>query len=258
MPEMVEKLAQASARIPVGMPLDPATQIGPVNNARQWDKVDTMVRTAVSEGAHLATGGGKPDALGETGGFFYAPTILDRVSRRMEIAREEVFGPVLSVLSFEDEEEAIALANDTPIRARRRGLDAGCRAGAPGCGESSRWHFLDQQLQDHQCHVALRRLWPVGLRGALPAGEALAAYTTTKSVWVETAADPTIGLRLRTGLNRMGGPSRAALCSIPARVKNGTGLREGISMEKDERHTAGLAPSSERAGHNRHRRGPLA
>jgi acyl-CoA reductase-like NAD-dependent aldehyde dehydrogenase len=105
--EFVEKLARASERIPVGSPLDDQTQIGPINNERQWKKIDEMVRQGVSDGAQLATGGCKPTELEATGGFYYAPTILDRVDPATEIAREEVFGPVLAVTPFEDEAEAI-------------------------------------------------------------------------------------------------------------------------------------------------------
>ncbi|SIT16360.1 aldehyde dehydrogenase family protein [Paracoccus saliphilus] len=196
--EMVEKLAGAAARIPVGMPLDPATQIGPVNNARQWDKVDSMVRTASGEGAQIVTGGAKPQTLTGSGGYFYAPTVLDGVVPDMEIAREEVFGPVLSVLSFEDEDEAVALANATPY-----GL-----AGAAWTRDVGRAHRMAARVRAGtfwiNSYKTINVMSPFGGFGQSGYGrssgrEALAAYTATKSVWVETADDPAIGFGYAPG-----------------------------------------------------------
>ena len=196
--ELVDRLARGTARIPMGMPLDPATQIGPVNNARQWDKIDSMVRAAVAEGAEVATGGAMPDALAGTGGYFYAPTILDRVTPAMEIAREEVFGPVLSVLPFDDEDEAVALANATPY-----GL-----AGAVWTRDVGRAHRMAGKVRAGtfwiNSYKTIHVMSPFGGFGQSGYGrssgrEALAAYTTTKSVWVETAADPTIAFGYAPG-----------------------------------------------------------
>lgn len=187
--EFVERLAKAAGRIPVGAPLDPATQIGPINNRRQFDKIGELVSAATSAGARLAAGGGCPEALAGTGGFFFAPTILDGVSPGDAIAQEEVFGPVLAVLPFDTEEEAVALANDTPY-----GL-----AGAAWTQDAGRAHRMAAQVRAGtfwiNSYKTINVASPFGGFGRSGFGrssgrEALMGYTQTKSVWVETAASP--------------------------------------------------------------------
>ena len=92
-------------------PTIPATMMGPLINARQWDKVDAHVKQAVAEGARLVTGGHRPEGLPD--GYFYAPTLLADVDPNATIAQEETFGPVLSVLTFKDDDDAIAIANNS-------------------------------------------------------------------------------------------------------------------------------------------------
>jgi acyl-CoA reductase-like NAD-dependent aldehyde dehydrogenase len=109
--EMVARLANAAGRIPIGDPLAEATQIGPIGNGRQWQRIGEMVGASVADGAVVVAGGGRPAGLAE--GYFFAPTVIDAVTPAMSIAQQEVFGPVLSVLAFDSEEEAVALANNT-------------------------------------------------------------------------------------------------------------------------------------------------
>jgi gamma-glutamyl-gamma-aminobutyraldehyde dehydrogenase len=97
---------------PVGDPLDPATRIGALINRGQLETVLRYIDIGRREGARVVTGGER--ILEDTGGFFVPPTVFDNVRNDMTIAREEIFGPVLSVIEFETEAEAVALANDTP------------------------------------------------------------------------------------------------------------------------------------------------
>ncbi len=95
----------------VGDPLDPATTMGAIVDSTQLDRVLGYIATGQDEGAHLAYGGHQ--LLTETGGYFIEPTVLDGVRNSMRVAQDEIFGPVLSTITFSDEEEGIALANDT-------------------------------------------------------------------------------------------------------------------------------------------------
>ncbi len=109
----VEELASATARaIRVGAPLDPATDMGPIANRGQFERVQIMIKAGIDDGAKLLCGGlGRP--IGLDSGFFTQPTIFSEVTPHMRIATEEIFGPVLSIMPYKDEEEAIAIANDT-------------------------------------------------------------------------------------------------------------------------------------------------
>lgn len=111
--ELLERYAETTRALRVGMPLEEGTEIGPLISAGHRGTVDGYVRQALHEGAELVLGG---EAIGGplADGFFYRPTILDGVTPEMTIAREEVFGPVVSVMTFRDEAEAVRLANDTP------------------------------------------------------------------------------------------------------------------------------------------------
>jgi acyl-CoA reductase-like NAD-dependent aldehyde dehydrogenase len=110
---VVEAVAAAAvAEIKTGDPTDPETQIGPMSSAVQRDRVRGYIEKGIEEGAKLVAGGpGTPEGL-ETG-FFVQPTVFSEVTPQMTIAREEIFGPVLSILPYDSEEEAIKLANDS-------------------------------------------------------------------------------------------------------------------------------------------------
>lgn len=117
---LVERLAQRARQIRMGNPLDEATEMGTAANEQQYQRILACIDQASGEGARLVTGGKSPADAALQCGYFIEPTIFDQVDNRMRIAREEVFGPVLSVIAFDTEEEALAIANDSPY-----GLAAG-------------------------------------------------------------------------------------------------------------------------------------
>ena len=117
---MVEQLSARAGRIRLGDPLQDTSEMGTVANRPQFDRILGMITAARTAGAELVTGGGPAEGEGLGNGLFIAPTIFANVRNEMEIAQEEVFGPVLSVIPFDTEDEAVAIANGT-----RYGLAAG-------------------------------------------------------------------------------------------------------------------------------------
>jgi aldehyde dehydrogenase (NAD+) len=110
--EALEIANQVASRLAVGDPVSPDTAIGPVANESQYEKIQALIQKGIDEGAELVCGGtGKPEAL-QTG-YYVKPTVFGNVRNDMTIAREEIFGPVLAILPYATEEEAITLANDT-------------------------------------------------------------------------------------------------------------------------------------------------
>ena len=109
----VKQIAKAAAeKFVVGNPQDPATRLGPVVNESQFNKIQGLIQKGIDEGAELVTGGvGRPENLNR--GFYVRPTVFAGVTNDMTIAREEIFGPVICILPYKDEEEFIRLANDT-------------------------------------------------------------------------------------------------------------------------------------------------
>jgi aldehyde dehydrogenase (NAD+) len=111
--EVAHALAEAADAFVVGDPSDPATDIGPLVSARQRDRVRGYIDVGIAEGATLAAGG--PDAIGGlTDGQYVRPTVFRDVDNSMRIAREEIFGPVIVVIPYDDVDDAVAIANDSP------------------------------------------------------------------------------------------------------------------------------------------------
>jgi 5-carboxymethyl-2-hydroxymuconic-semialdehyde dehydrogenase len=110
--QFIERVAERVSRLRVGHPLDPATEIGPLIHARHLDKVLSYFRIAKEDGAQIRVGGGRVESLKP--GLYVQPTLLVGATSAMRVAREEIFGPVLTAIPFDDEPEALRIANETP------------------------------------------------------------------------------------------------------------------------------------------------
>ncbi|MEO5707874.1 MAG: aldehyde dehydrogenase family protein [Alteraurantiacibacter sp.] len=116
--DLLARIVDHADRLTIGNGLDPAVNFGPLVSQEQWDRVSSYVDIGAAEGAQIMTGGARPAGHGD--GFFFAPTIMANAGRDMRIVREEIFGPVLSALSWSDPEDLVSQANDSDF-----GLSAG-------------------------------------------------------------------------------------------------------------------------------------
>jgi (Z)-2-((N-methylformamido)methylene)-5-hydroxybutyrolactone dehydrogenase len=184
--EFVARLVERAKRIKIGDPMSPDTEMGPIATRDQLEKVKKYVAIGVQEGARVLCGGKQPPKEIVKSGYFYEPTILADVRNDMKICQDEIFGPVLAVMKFRDEDEVLKLANDT-----RYGLAAGIWT-----NDVQRVHRFARKLQAGTIWVntyrALSHSSPFG--GFKESGygrqcglEAIKEYTQVKSVWVDTS-----------------------------------------------------------------------
>jgi acyl-CoA reductase-like NAD-dependent aldehyde dehydrogenase len=183
--DFVSKFAELAARLKVGDPLDPETQVGSLISMEHRDKVHGFVETGRGEGAEVVTGGEAPDGKGA----FYPPTVLANVKNEMSVAQEEIFGPVVTVIPFEDEQDAVRIANES-----RYGLMATVWTMDPGRG-----HRLARRIKAGTVGINM----PYTAFPGIPFGgykqsgfgrelglETLELYLETKSVLVSTSPKP--------------------------------------------------------------------
>jgi acyl-CoA reductase-like NAD-dependent aldehyde dehydrogenase len=186
--ELVDRVASRAAKIRLGDPRLETTEMGPVAFEAQLDKIKEYIEIAQAEGAFLAAGGKAPQAPELSAGYFIEPTIFTGASNRMRIAREEVFGPVLTVIPFRTEEELIEQANDTPY-----GLGAGIWT-----RELQRAHRVAHAVRAGtvwvNCYRSVAPQAPFG--GFKMSGigrenglESIHEYTEVKTVWLELSGE---------------------------------------------------------------------
>ena len=111
--EFLEKMKKRAEALRIGYQLDPSSHLGPLVGGDQMAKVEGYVKLGREEGAEVVTGGGRAEVPGIDGGFYYKPTIFTKVKNSMRIAQEEIFGPVVCVMKYDSDEEAVAIANDS-------------------------------------------------------------------------------------------------------------------------------------------------
>ena len=181
--EFMDKLAARAKKMMPGDPLDPKTRLGAIASKGQMERVLGYIETGKKEGASLVAGGARVD-IGTGRGYFLQPTVFDNVTPEMTIAREEIFGPVLATIDFEDLDEAIATANDTPY-----GL-----AAAVWTRDIKKAHYVARRLKAGTVWVNTYNVYdtaaPFG--GYKQSGfgremsvHAIEHYTQVKSVWVD-------------------------------------------------------------------------
>ncbi|MGW6881992.1 aldehyde dehydrogenase family protein [Streptomyces goshikiensis] len=182
--EMVERLVRRAAALKPGDPRDPATLFGPLAHRGQFDKVSSYIEIGEKEGAVLRTGGtGWTPEGASSEGLYFLPTVFTGVDNGMRIAQEEIFGPVLSIIPFDTEEDAVRIANDSAY-----GLAAGVHT-----KDLRRAHRVASQIKAGtvwvNCYNQYDPAVPYGGYKASGFGrecgpESLESYTQTKSVWI--------------------------------------------------------------------------
>ena len=183
--EVTERLIEVAKSAVLGDPSKLETQVGPVTTTQQRSHILKMIEAGKAEGARCVLGGGEPEAAEFADGWFVEPTIFDGVDNAMTIAQTEIFGPVLSIIPFDSDEEAVAIANDTPY-----GLASGVWT-----SDISRAFKMSDALETGTVWIntyrAVSFMAPFGGYkrsgiGRESGQEAIDAYLQTKTVWIET------------------------------------------------------------------------
>ncbi|MER8701890.1 aldehyde dehydrogenase [Mesorhizobium sp. M0601] len=185
--EFLDRLKRKAEAIRIGDPQDPAIEMGPLATSRQREWIEKIIAESLAAGGQLVTGGIRPAGMAD--GFYYAPTIIDAPDQTLACVREELFGPVLCVLAFDSEAEALSLANDTKF-----GLASGVFT-----TNLAKAHRMARGIHAGVVWIntyrAVSPLVPFGGYGQSGLGregglDAIRDYTRSKSVWIRTSDDP--------------------------------------------------------------------
>jgi aldehyde dehydrogenase (NAD+) len=185
--KVVELIKQRAEKIVVGNPLDSKTQVGPLATIHQVERASKVINDSVKQGANLVFGGKQPSQLKE--GWYFEPTLLDCANQEFDCVKTELFAPVISVIAFDTEEEAIAMANDSDY-----GLGSGVFT-----ENLARAHRVSTKIHSGivwiNTYRAISPISPFGgvkqSGGSREAGiDAIHEYTRTKTTWINTSSEP--------------------------------------------------------------------
>jgi acyl-CoA reductase-like NAD-dependent aldehyde dehydrogenase len=185
--KVIEKLVDRASRIQIGDPMNKDTEMGPLAIKAQLERMEKFVGLGQQDGARILYGGKKPSGFDK--GYFFEPTIFEHTDNKIRIMQEEIFGPILSVIPFKNEEEVIKLANDT-----KYGLAAGIWT-----GNIARAHRVSKAIRAGIVWVnTYRNISPIAAIGGTKWSgygrdggfEAIHEYTQSKVVWINTSSDP--------------------------------------------------------------------